>query len=55
MNNIQYMLATLVVTLSSSLAWGDGHGNVAPMQESNIEIYEFRRTDWTLTLRREFN
>jgi hypothetical protein len=25
------------------------------VQDSNIAIYQFRRTDWTLTLRREFD
>lgn len=30
-------------------------GVLRSVQESNIVIYEFRRTDWTLTLRREFN
>ena len=30
-------------------------GVLRSVQESNIEIYEFRRTDWTLTLRRVFN
>jgi outer membrane protein len=30
-------------------------GGLRSVQTSNIPIYEFRRTDWTLTLRREFN
>jgi hypothetical protein len=25
------------------------------VQDSNIPIYEYRRTDWTLTLRRQFD
>lgn len=29
-------------------------GGLRSVQDSNIAIYEFRRTDWTLTLRREF-
>lgn len=30
-------------------------GVLRSVQESNIPIYEFRRTDWTLTLRRQFD
>jgi outer membrane protein len=30
-------------------------GGLRSVQDSNIAIYEFRRTDWTLTLRREFD
>lgn len=30
-------------------------GVLRSVQESNIAIYEFRRTDWTLTLRRQFD
>jgi len=30
-------------------------GALRSVQESNIAIYEFSRTDWTLTLRREFD
>jgi hypothetical protein len=30
-------------------------GVLRSVQESNIPIYDFRRTDWTLTLRREFD
>jgi hypothetical protein len=30
-------------------------GVLRSVQDSNIPIYEFRRTDWTLTLRRQFD
>jgi hypothetical protein len=30
-------------------------GVLRSVQDSNIPIYEFRRTDWTLTLRRRFD
>jgi hypothetical protein len=30
-------------------------GVLHAVQASNIAIYEFRRTDWTLTLRRQFD